>query len=176
MHRVNLEIREAQSEADKTAATELMATYLAWGAEQLQEQYGVHEAPADPAAVRSGLGNYGRPSGRLLVAYASGRPVGVGALRRLPDGAAEIKRMYVAPEARSLGVGSRLLDSLLEAAAKSGAEVVRLDTAGFMSAAHKLYRSRGFVERPPYEGSEIPPSLQRHWLFFERRLDSDTRH
>jgi ribosomal protein S18 acetylase RimI-like enzyme len=172
MDAVDLEIREAQSDADEAAATELMAAYLLWGAEQLREQHGVEEAPAHPAAVRSGLGNYRRPSGCLLLAYASGSPVGVGALRRLPDGAAEIKRMYVAPEARSLGVGSRLLDSLLEVAASSGAEVVRLDTARFMSAAHKLYRSRGFLERPPYEGSEISPNLERHWLFFERSLVS----
>jgi ribosomal protein S18 acetylase RimI-like enzyme len=55
--------------------------------------------------------------------------------------------MYVLPEARSLGVGSRLLDRLLEAAAESGFTVVRLDTADFMDSAHRLYRS----ERDPNE-------------------------
>ncbi len=39
-----------------------------------------------------------------------------------------------------------------------------------MSDAQRLYRSRGFVERTPYEGTEIPEHLQRHWMFFERRL------
>jgi hypothetical protein len=37
-----------------------------------------------------------------------------------------------------------------------------------MAEAQRLYRSRGFVERPPYEGTEIPQHLQKHWLFFER--------
>jgi ribosomal protein S18 acetylase RimI-like enzyme len=167
-----IEIRQANSETEEAYAAELMAAYLAWGAQQLRERYGLAEAPADPGKVRAGLHQYRNHLNCLLVAYAEGRPVGIGALRQLPDGAAEIKRMYVVPEARSLGVGSALLDSLLEAATARGADVVRLDTAGFMTAAHSLYRSRGFTERPPYEGSEIPATLHEHWLFFERPLAS----
>jgi ribosomal protein S18 acetylase RimI-like enzyme len=145
-----------------------MAAYLSWGAERLREEYGVEEAPANPSEVRGTLAAYQPPGGRLLLAYSSGHPVGVGALRLLPDGIAEIKRMYVAPEARSLHIGSRLLDRLIDAAVQAGAGVIRLDTARFMSAAQGLYRSRGFIERPPYEGTEIPASLHEHWLFFER--------
>jgi ribosomal protein S18 acetylase RimI-like enzyme len=81
--------------------------------------------------------------------------------------------MYVVPEARSLGLGSRLLDRLLEAAAESGASVIRLDTADFMDSAQRLYRSRGFIERPPYEGTEIPTQLHEHWLFFERTVGAE---
>jgi hypothetical protein len=54
------------------------------------------------------------------------------------------------------------------AAKQRGATVVRLDTVRLMAEAQRTYRSRGFVERPPYEGTEIPPHLQQHWLFFER--------
>jgi ribosomal protein S18 acetylase RimI-like enzyme len=118
--------------------------------------------------VRASLEAYQPPRGRLLLASSAGLPVGVGALRLLPDGAAEIKRMYVVPEARSLRIGSRLLDSLIDSAVQAGAEVIRLDTAQFMTAAHRLYRSRGFIERPPYEGTEIPAGLHKRWLFFER--------
>jgi GNAT superfamily N-acetyltransferase len=165
-----VEIREVRSETEEADAAELMAAYLRWGAQQLREQYGIEEAPADATRVRAGLDVYRPPRGRLLVAYFADRPVGVGALRQLADGAAEIKRMYVIPEARSLGIGSRLLDHLLESASETGATTVLLDTAGFMSAAHGLYRSRGFIERPPYEGTEIPASLHEHWVFFEREL------
>jgi GNAT superfamily N-acetyltransferase len=165
-----VEIREARSESEETDAAELMAAYLRWGARQLREHYGIDEAPADPTHVRAGLDAYRAPRGCLLVAYSGGRPVGVGALRKLAEGTTEIKRMYVVPEARSLGIGSGLLDRLLESATEMGATTVLLDTAGFMSAAHGLYRSRGFVERPPYEGTEIPASLHEHWLFFEREL------
>lgn len=166
-----VEIRVVSSKADEADAADLMAAYLTWGAEQLRKEYGIEEPPADAAHVRAGLEGYRAPAGGcLLVAYSAGRPVGVGALRRLPDGVAEIKRMYVVPEARSLRIGSRLLDRLLDSARGQGATLVRLDTARFMSAAHRLYRSRGFVECPPYDGSEIPTHLQAHWLFFERRL------
>jgi GNAT superfamily N-acetyltransferase len=172
MNASEVEIREAKSAADKNAAATLMADYLIWGSEQLLEHYGVSEAPASASEVLEKLDAYQPPAGRLLLAYSSCRAVGVGALRRLPDGAAEIKRMYVTPEARSLHIGSRLLDHLIDSALEDGADVIRLDTAGFMSAAHRLYRSRGFVERPPYEGTEIPASLHKHWLFFERRLEA----
>jgi GNAT superfamily N-acetyltransferase len=165
-------IREVQSEADAAAAANLMSAYLTWGMEQLREQYGVEEPPADPAKVAQGLSTYNRPSGLLLLAEMAGRPVGVGALRQLPDGAAEIKRMYVVPEARSLHIGSRILDQLIASASELGVNVIRLDTAGFMVDAHRLYRSRGFAERPPYDGTEIAPHLHKHWLFFERRLDA----
>ena len=37
--------------------------------------------------------------------------------------------------------------------------------------AQRLYESRGFVERPPYEGTEIPPELQQYWKFYERQED-----
>jgi hypothetical protein len=39
-----------------------------------------------------------------------------------------------------------------------------------MNDAQSLYRSRKFVERDPYDGTEIPERLRRYWLFFERAL------
>jgi GNAT superfamily N-acetyltransferase len=76
--------------------------------------------------------------------------------------------MYVAPDWRHRHVGSAILDRLLDQAAELGATTVLLDTCRFMTEAQQLYRSRGFVERPPYGGTEIPPRLQDHWIFFER--------
>ena len=166
-----VEIREARSEADEAAAATLMAAYLAWGGERVREEYGVEEKLADPSQVAETLSAYRRPTGLLLLARSSGRPVGVGALRQLPDGAAEIKRMYVVPDARSLHIGSRMLDHMIASAVEFGANVIRLDTARFMVEAHGLYRSRGFVGRPPYDGTEIPAHLHEHWLFFERRVE-----
>ena len=93
---------------------------------------------------------------------------GVGALRKLRLGVIEVKRMYVAPEWRDRHLGSAILDRLLEEARKMGATTVRLDTCRFMTDAQRLYRSRGFVERTPYEGTEIPTRLQHLWIFFER--------
>ncbi len=165
------EIREAYSDADDAAAATLMAAYLTWAHDRLREEYGVQEEPADPSQVAAALGAYRRPSGVLLLAEWSGRPVGVGAVCQLSGDVAEVKRMYVIPEARSLHIGSKILDQLIDSAVEFGSQVVRLDTCRFMSAAQGLYRSRGFVERPPYEGTEIPPHLHKYWLFFERQLE-----
>lgn len=147
-----------------------MAEYLTWGNRRLREAYGLAEVPSDPAKVGESLAAYRAPAGVLLVAEHQGQVIGIAALRRLGPEVAEVKRMYVAPPARAMRAGSALLDRLLEVAGGWGARRVRLDTARFMADAHRLYRSRGFVERPPYEGSEIPAHLQEHWLFFERAL------
>lgn len=59
---------------------------------------------------------------------------------------------------------------LIDEARSRGARLVLLDTVKFMAEAQRLYRSRDFVERGPYEESEIPAHLREHWLFFERTL------
>ena len=168
-------IREARPGADADAAAALMVAYLTWGHQRLREEYGIEEAPSNPAHVVASLAGYQPPGGTLLIAERDGRAVGVGALRRLGADVAEVKRMYVAPEARSLHLGSALLDRLILTARAWNARVLRLDTVRFMADAQRLYRSRGFVERPPYEGTEIPPQLQKYWLFFERPLQAEMK-
>jgi GNAT superfamily N-acetyltransferase len=83
-------------------------------------------------------------------------------LRRHDPIVAEVKRMFVRQQARSLHVGSSILDRLIEEARATGAKVLRLDTVRFMTDAQRLYRSRGFLERAPYEGTEIPKPLRRY--------------
>ena len=73
-----------------------------------------------------------------------------GGLRRLGDGVAEIKRMYVRPEARSRGVAAALLRTLEEAAAALGYACTRLDTGPKQVTAQRLYRGAGYVEIAPY--------------------------
>ena len=65
------------------------------------------------------------------------------------------------------GVGAALLDALIDSAAALGVSTLRLDTCRFMHDAHSLYRSRGFVERPPCAESGIPAHLHEFWIFFE---------
>ncbi len=163
-------IREACPGVDDAAAAALLTEYLTWGNQRLREEYGLEEVPSDPAKVGASLAAYRAPAGVLFLAEYGGRVVGIGALRRLGPDVAEVKRMYVSPPARALHAGSALLDRLMASARTWGVRLVRLDTARFMVEAHRLYCSRGFVERSPYEGSEIPVHLQRHWRFFERSL------
>jgi N-acetylglutamate synthase-like GNAT family acetyltransferase len=164
-----IDVREATPE-DDDAVVALMTAYLNWAHPILRERYGVEEPPTDPSLVRDSLAGLRRPRATTLIAEQRGCAIGVGAVRGLTSDVAEIKRMYVDSAVRGLHVGAALLDRLLSEARRSGASVARLDTAEFMIEAQRLYRSRGFAERSPYEGSEIPERLQRFWLFFERPL------
>lgn len=168
--RAEFELREAIAGADDEAVTQLFAEYLAWAHPKLREEYGIEDPPTSPEKIAATLVAFRRPSGVLLLAEHEGQALGVGALRRHSPVVAEVKRMFVRPHARSLHVGSSILDRLIEDARAMGARVLRLDTVRFMTDAQRLYRSRGFLERPPYEGTEIPEPLRRYWLFFERAL------
>jgi len=163
-------IRDAKPGQDDDAVVRLMSAYMSWAHERLARELDVHDPPADPAEIREHLDDYRPPKGRLLLAECDGAVAGVGALRMLGTDVAEVKRMYVDPQWRDRHVGSALLDRLLGEARTSGARTVRLDTCRFMTAAQGLYRSRGFLERSPYEGTEIPQRLQQHWIFFERQV------
>lgn len=156
---------------DAEAVTALIVEYLTWATGRLHEEFGVHESPTDLGSITESLPAFAPPAGVMTVAEQDGELIGVGALRLLEPGVSEVKRMYVSPRSRARGLGSALLDSLVEdASAVLGAATVRLDTCRFMADAQRLYLSRGFVERTPYEGTEIPPHLQQYWRFFERDL------
>ena len=92
---------------------------------------------------------------RLYVAEIAGEPVGMGGLRPLAANDAEIKRMYVRPSARRLGVGRAILQRLIDDARALGYTTIRLDSAPFMHEAHALYRSFGFVTSSPHQGWEF---------------------
>lgn len=92
------------------------------------------------------------------VAYVGGTPAGCGALRELEPGIAEIKRMYVAPETRGLGVARATLGALEAKAAELGYAAVRLGTGVRQPEAISLYESSGYRRIPlfgDYEGAEL---------------------
>ena len=105
------------------------------------------------------------PHGVFLVARLEGEAVGCGAIRALDADIAEIKRMWVDPAARRLGIGRSLLSALESAAAAElGCRTVRLDTAAFLIEALPLYRSAGYSDIPAYNDNPYA----EHWL--EKRL------
>jgi GNAT superfamily N-acetyltransferase len=95
------------------------------------------------------------PHGTFLVGWDETGPVCCGGMKRLEDGVAEVKRMYVAPEARSRGHARRLLAGLEDVARRRGYRRVRLDTGPNQPHAKALYESNGYVEIPNYNGNPI---------------------
>jgi ribosomal protein S18 acetylase RimI-like enzyme len=104
------------------------------------------------------------PAGALLIARLNGRAIGCGALKFHPDAPAELKRMWVAPESRGLGLGRRLLDELEKHARAAGATVVRLETNRALKEAIQLYRSTGYREVAAFNSEPYA----HHW--FEKNL------
>ncbi|MFD7152945.1 GNAT family N-acetyltransferase [Kribbella sp. NPDC059898] len=100
------------------------------------------------------------PAGLLLVATLRSEPAGCGALKLHGPEPAEIKRMWVSPEARGLGLGRRLLTELEHAAAAHGAPAVRLETNRTLTEAIALYRTSGYQEVAPF--NEEP--YAHHWF------------
>ena len=99
-------------------------------------------------------GEYAAPRGTLLVARVGDVLAGCCALRPLDTtdypNAAEMKRLFVRPAYRGLGLGRLLAEGILDAARQSGYDCVLLDTLDDMEAARALYEELGFEEVPPY--------------------------
>jgi DNA-binding MarR family transcriptional regulator/GNAT superfamily N-acetyltransferase len=104
------------------------------------------------------------PAGYCVVARLRGAPVGCGALKLHGAAPADLKRMWVDPVTRGLGVGLRLLDHLEALARDAGATAVRLETNRALREAISLYRANGYAEVAPF--SDEP--YAHHW--FEKQL------
>ncbi len=99
-------------------------------------------------------GEYAQPRGGLLLAQVNGEPAGCCAFRPLDtadySNACEMKRLYVRPQFRGLGLGRRLAEGILELAAQADYDCILLDTLDEMESARALYEDLGFEEIPPY--------------------------
>ncbi|MFT3688676.1 GNAT family N-acetyltransferase [Paenirhodobacter sp.] len=105
-----------------------------------------------------------RPRGAFLLALSDGLPVGCGGLKGTDHGFAEVKRLWIAPAARGLGLSRRLMAELERIAAELGVAVLRLDTNSALPEAVALYRNTGWHEIPRFNDDPYPD------LFFEKRL------
>ena len=111
-------------------------------------------------------GMYAPPDGRLLLVEHNGQLAGCGALHRLNAASGEMKRLYIRPNFRGLGLGRALAERILTDARSIGYQNVRLDTvAGTMDDAIALYRRMGFQEIEPYRTNPIPGALYMELKF-----------
>jgi GNAT superfamily N-acetyltransferase len=112
------------------------------------------------------------PDGAFVVATLHGAPVGCGGLK-LADRrrVADIKRMWVSPSVRGLGLGRRLLTELEQRAAEAGARTVRLETNRALTEAIAMYRSSGYDEVEPFNDEVYGD----HWFAKALRPPGRTR-
>lgn len=113
-------------------------------------------------------GKYAPPEGALLIAERGGEPCGCIALRRIDERTCEMKRLYVRPACRQLGIGRELVRRVLEEARVKGYGAMRLDTLPSMRSAIAMYRSFGFREIAPYVYNPVEGAL-----FMEKALLSE---
>ncbi len=161
----------AQKDRHAAVILDLFVEYLNWGTSRLEQEFNIKFPVEETVAQdKAGLDKFMPPKGRALLAYVGESPVGVACLKELAGTTGEVKRMYVKPGFRGHGLGKALLQRLLDEATGIGYINLKLDSARFMTEAHHLYRSMGFAEIEPYEGSEIPKEFQSHWIFMEKFL------
>jgi ribosomal protein S18 acetylase RimI-like enzyme len=143
-------IEPVRSPADLAATTRLFNAYAT--------SLGIDLGYQDFAAELAGMpGKYAPPSGELLLARDhQGEALGCIGLRPIrPDGICEMKRLYVAPRGRGLGLGRALVDAIAREAARIGYREMRLDTLPGMVEAIALYRKAGFVPIAPYYDTPV---------------------
>ncbi|BCY10417.1 MarR family winged helix-turn-helix transcriptional regulator [Actinoplanes sp. L3-i22] len=127
------------------ATAEARACLLRYAAE-LRERFpegydtGALTAPADV-------------TGTMLLAREDGQATGCGLWTRLSPGVAELRHLWIAPDARGLGLGRRLLTTLEADAAAHGITTMRLGTHRALVEAIDLYRRTGYMEIPNYSDS-----------------------
>jgi ribosomal protein S18 acetylase RimI-like enzyme len=144
-------VRNAQEIA---AATTLFREYVDW----LGIDLGFQGFEVELASLP---GKYAPPTGELMLAYSpAGAALGCVAVRPLSGGAVcEMKRLYVRPAARGLGVGRALVADIIEAAQALGYTEMKLDTLPSMPEALALYRRCGFLEIPAYYHNPVPGTV-----------------
>ncbi len=153
---VGIDVRELAP--TDPAARACLESYFAELAERFDTGF-------DPArSIPAEDGDLVPPAGLLLVAFRDGVAVGCGALKLHGDDPCELKRMWIDPSARGLGLGRRLLAELEARARREGAPAVRLETNRSLVEAVALYRSAGYTEVPAFNDE----AYAHHW--FEKRL------
>lgn len=148
-----IELRQAASEAEMDAARVLFEEYAASLNYSLCFQNFSNELASLP-------GEYAPPSGCLLLAYASGQLAGCIALRSLEPGVCEMKRLYVRPEFRGMGLGRMLVEAIVSEAREKAYTFMRLDSLPEQERAQGLYKAFGFTyidayTRNPVEGARF---------------------
>ncbi|MGR3634889.1 MAG: bifunctional helix-turn-helix transcriptional regulator/GNAT family N-acetyltransferase [Shimia sp.] len=104
------------------------------------------------------------PRGTFLLAMSDGLPLGCVGLKGTDKGYAEVKRLWIAPSARGLGLAKRMMEQVEAAARDLGISLLRLDTNSKLGEAVKLYETSGWTQIERFNDDPYPD------VFFERAV------
>ena len=147
-----IDIISAIGDAELAAVARLFREYAGSLPMDLEYQGFTSEVQNLPGAYRA-------PSGALLIARVDGADAGCVAVRPLEPPICEMKRLYVRPAHRRLGIGPLLVERAIGAATALGYCDMWLDTLASMTAARRLYVKAGFREIPAYGGAAAPGTM-----------------
>ncbi len=147
-----ISIAAAEGPADMERVRALFLEYQDWLGVDLCFQGFEAELAALPGA-------YAPPKGGLWFARADGEIAGVAGVRPFKDGLCEMKRLWVRPAFRGLGLGRRLAERTIAAARAAGYRAMCLDTLGRLTAARAMYEDLGFREIPAYYDNPLDDVL-----------------
>ena len=147
----NLTASNSDSEAIEHVR-QFFRNYAAWLGVDLSFQNFDQEMASLPGA-------YATPEGRLFFAEVDGQPAGCVGVRSFAEGICEMKRLYVEPGMRGLGVGRALALAAIKAAKTIGYRRLLIDTLPSMRMAVKLYRELGFTEAPAYYKTPVEGTM-----------------
>jgi len=138
-------IHPVRTDDDLAAVVALFEAYVA----TLTVDLGYQDFSSELASLP---GKYASPNGELLLARdAAGAPLGCVGLRPIqPEGCCEMKRLYLSPAARGLGLGKAMTGAVIQTARALGYDELRLDTLPSMTTAMALYDGMGFERTGPY--------------------------
>jgi putative acetyltransferase len=147
-----LEIRAANTDGDVVVVRELWREY--W------ESFGLSlDFQGFGSEMRGLPGVYGADSGALLLALYKDEPAGTIALRRLDEKSGEVKRLYLRPQFRGLGLGRRLVEEVVKRARGFGYDCLYADTLPVMIDALSLYERMGFERIAAYAPVPTPGAI-----------------
>ncbi len=151
-----LSFYQVQREQQIEQAGALIREYLVWLNERVKREYNL--VFDIEAMLKSDLTDHDKfepPDGRFYLVLYDREVAGVGCLKKLVKGVGEIQRMYVPPILRGKGIGRAIVERLIADSRRIGYRKLRLESLGFLDAAHALYRSAGFRKIDPYADNSM---------------------
>lgn len=166
-----ISIIEAVEPKDVAAVERLLRDYLLWMRRRYRDHLAMIDAYFDELEWESELadlpGHYGAPFGAIVLALVDGVPAGCVMLRGIGENVSEMKRLFVRPAFRGLGIARKMIDALMGLSCRRGYAQLRFETGALQTEAEGLYRSLGFQSIPPYYAcSDL---LRENGRFFEAK-------